>query len=43
MPALDVLIAATAVLEQATLVTHNLRDFANIPGLLVEDWQDPAT
>ncbi len=34
----DVLIAATALAQQGTLVTHNLAEFSRIPGLLVEDW-----
>jgi len=32
------LIAAHAVALNLTLVTANLRDFASIPGLQVEDW-----
>ncbi|GAB4157284.1 MAG: hypothetical protein Fur0021_26040 [Candidatus Promineifilaceae bacterium] len=36
--AYDVLIAATALARQDTLVTHNLAKFSRIPGLLVEDW-----
>ena len=34
----DRMIAAQAIVAQATLVTLNVRDFRNIPGLLVEDW-----
>ena len=34
----DVLIAATALAHGATLVTHNLREFRRVKGLLVEDW-----
>ena len=34
----DILIAATALANQATLVTHNLREFGRIRGLQVEDW-----
>jgi len=33
------LIAATALACNCTLVTHNLREFGRVPGLLVEDWQ----
>jgi tRNA(fMet)-specific endonuclease VapC len=35
---LDVLIAGTAVALQATLVTHNVREFSRIPGLMIADW-----
>lgn len=34
----DLLIAATARRHGCTLVTHNTREFARVPGLLVEDW-----
>lgn len=34
----DLLIAATARRHRRTLVTHNLREFARVPGLEVEDW-----
>lgn len=33
----DALIAATALVHQMTLVTHNTRDFARIDGLSVVD------
>jgi tRNA(fMet)-specific endonuclease VapC len=36
--ALDVLIAAIALLFDLTLVTHNTKDFQKIPGLRLEDW-----
>ena len=35
---LDILIAATAIANGATLVTHNTDDFKRIPGLQIEDW-----
>lgn len=36
----DMLIAAQAVRMGATLVTGNTREFARVPGLLLENWQD---
>ncbi len=35
---MDTLIAAHALAEKLTLVSHNLRHFERIPGLLLEDW-----
>lgn len=35
---LDMLIAAHALAEGATVVTHNTREFMRVPGLAVEDW-----
>lgn len=34
----DTLIAATALSQRATLVTHNTREFNRVPGLKLEDW-----
>ena len=34
----DLLIAAHARSRGITLVTHNIREFARVPGLRVEDW-----
>jgi tRNA(fMet)-specific endonuclease VapC len=34
----DLLIAATARRHGCTLVTHNTREFARVPDLLIEDW-----
>ena len=34
----DLLVAATALEHGATLVTNNVREFARVPGLVVEDW-----
>ena len=34
----DLLIAAHALAENATLVTHNTAHFGDIPGLQLEDW-----
>lgn len=38
----DLLIAAVAIANNLTLVTHNTREFLRIPGLKVEDWQTDA-
>jgi tRNA(fMet)-specific endonuclease VapC len=37
---LDVLIAGTALANQATLVTHNTKEFSRIDSLSLEDWFD---
>ena len=34
----DLLIAATALNQKATLVTHNIDEFSRIHGLDIEDW-----
>ena len=34
----DILIAATASANHATLVTHNTKEFEKIANLLIEDW-----
>ena len=36
---LDMLVAAHALALGAAIVTHNVREFSRIPGLVVEDWQ----
>jgi tRNA(fMet)-specific endonuclease VapC len=41
VPSIDLVIGATALVHSLTLVTHNVRDFANIPGLQVVDWLKP--
>jgi tRNA(fMet)-specific endonuclease VapC len=35
----DLQIAAIALAHSLTLVTHNTREFARVPNLLLEDWQ----
>jgi predicted nucleic acid-binding protein len=37
-PQMDLWIAATAIYHGLTLVSHNTRDFAHIPGLKLDDW-----
>jgi tRNA(fMet)-specific endonuclease VapC len=37
----DMQIAAIAIVNNCTLVTHNTKEFNRIPGLLVEDWELP--
>jgi tRNA(fMet)-specific endonuclease VapC len=34
----DLLIASIAVSRQMTIVTHNVAEFARVPGLATEDW-----
>ena len=36
--ALDTMIAAHALSQQSTLVTNNIREFARVPGLALENW-----
>lgn len=35
---IDTLIAGIAIAAQATLVTHNMREFSKVEGLMLEDW-----
>ncbi|MGA1284531.1 MAG: PIN domain-containing protein, partial [Prochlorothrix sp.] len=35
----DLLIAAIALANELTLVTHNIREFSRVPELQVEDWE----
>ena len=39
--AVDMQIAATALVHNLTLVTHNTKDYVNIPGLRLDDWLTP--
>jgi len=36
----DLLIAAIALTNNLTLVTHNVREFSRVPKLKLEDWED---
>ena len=38
----DLWIAASALEEGGTVVTNNVTEFTRIPGLMVEDWTQPA-
>jgi tRNA(fMet)-specific endonuclease VapC len=38
----DMLIAATALRHQATLVTRNVREFSRVPGLQWVNWHETA-
>ena len=40
-PEMDLLVAATALVHGLTLVTHNVQDYARVPGLSVVDWLAP--
>jgi len=35
---IDLQIAVTAIAYDLTLITHNIKDFQNIPGLRFDDW-----
>ena len=35
----DLLIAAVAVSNELTIVTHNIKEFSRVDGLLYEDWE----
>lgn len=37
----DLMIAATAIANQSTLVTHNVSEFSRIEKLQIEDWEEP--
>jgi tRNA(fMet)-specific endonuclease VapC len=39
--AVDLMIAATALVKGYTVVTHNTQHFSKVPGLTVEDWMVP--
>jgi tRNA(fMet)-specific endonuclease VapC len=39
----DLLIAATALADGMTVVTHNVNEFQRITTLMLEDWQDNSS
>lgn len=41
VPVTDMFIAATALVHDFTVVTHNVRHFAPVPNLRIEDWLAP--
>jgi len=41
VPEMDLMIAASALVSNLTVVTHNTADFAQIHGLRLEDWLTP--
>jgi tRNA(fMet)-specific endonuclease VapC len=41
VPVNDLLIAATALLHDFTVVTHNVRHFELVPNLRIQDWLTP--
>jgi tRNA(fMet)-specific endonuclease VapC len=38
----DLQIAAQALALEVTLVSHNVREFSRVKGLLLEDWEEPT-
>lgn len=38
----DLLIAAIAVANDVTLVTHNVREFGRVPGMKIDDWESAS-
>jgi tRNA(fMet)-specific endonuclease VapC len=41
VPTIDLLIAATALRHNLTVVTHNQRHFSLVPSVRIEDWLSP--
>lgn len=39
----DLVIAAIALANKTVLVTHNSREFRRVAGLMLEDWEAPAS
>ncbi len=40
-PDMDLMNAATALVHGFTMVTHNTKDYADVPGLSLADWLNP--
>ncbi len=38
---MDLLNASIALVHNMTMVTHNVADYAIVPGLIIDDWQRP--
>jgi tRNA(fMet)-specific endonuclease VapC len=36
----DLMIAAIALVHDATVITHNTREFSRVYGLMIEDWEE---
>jgi tRNA(fMet)-specific endonuclease VapC len=41
VPLTDLMIAATAIHHDLTMVTHNVADYTAVPGLRIQDWLSP--
>ncbi len=39
----DLMIAAIVLSYQGTMITHNVKEFTRVSGLLVEDWMTPSS
>ncbi len=39
--AMDLMIAATAMVNDLTVITHNTQHFSKVPGLAIDDWLIP--
>ena len=39
----DLMIAAIAMVHDAVLVTHNIREFSRVPGIRIQDWEREQT
>jgi len=35
---MDLMIAATALVHNLIVVTHNVHDYSRVPGLTIHDW-----